>query len=282
MSFDLFAAITDRIIAELGQGVIPWRKPWIASGAALSHATGRPYSLLNQLLLGRPGEYVTFKQAEAEGGHVRKGEKSRFVVFWKWIEDIDKDTGEIKKHPYLRYYNVFHIDQCEGIKPRWEKPLLNPASPDETAEAIMNGYLTRSGVKLIHVKGDRACYTPANDTITVPEITQFAETPEYYSTLFHEMTHSTGHPKRLNRITSTAFASEAYSQEELVAELGSAFLVHTAGLETAGSFRNSAAYIRGWLKALHDDRRLIVTASGKAEKAVRLILGEEEEQHDDV
>jgi antirestriction protein ArdC len=120
-------------------------------------------------------------------------------------------------------------------------------------------------------------YVPATDTITVPDIDQFTETAEFYSTLYHEMTHSTGHVSRLNRLTSTAFASNTYSQEELVAELGSAFLVHHAGLETASSFRNSAAYLRGWLNALHDDKRLIVKAAGQADKAVRLILGEEDD-----
>ena len=112
---DLYAEITARIIAQMEEGIIPWCKPWLASGKALSHATGKPYSLLNQMLLGKPGEYVTFRQCQQEGGKVRKGEKSRMVVFWKWMQIKDEETGEEKDIPFLRYYNVFHIDQCEGL-----------------------------------------------------------------------------------------------------------------------------------------------------------------------
>ena len=108
---DIYAAVTDRIITLMEQGVIPWQKPWISSGKAISHATGTPYSLLNQMLLQHPGEYLTFKQCVEAGGRVRKGEKSHMVVFWKWITQEDEDTGETKEVPFLRYYNVFHIDQ---------------------------------------------------------------------------------------------------------------------------------------------------------------------------
>ena len=285
MAFDLYAAITDRIIAELENGTVPWRKPWISKGGAVSHVTGKPYSLLNQLLLGKPGEYLTFKQAEAEGGHIRKGEKARFVVFWKWVDKKDGSTvtladGSIvaEQVPFLRYYNVFHIDQCEGINPKWDKTLEHPASPDEAAEAIVSNYISRSGVKLIRTHSDQAFYSPVSDTITVPDIDQFRETPEFYSTLYHECVHSSGHVTRLNRLSRMAFASEEYSAEELVAELGAAFLLHYAGLETPSSFRNSTAYLRGWLKALQDDKRMIVKAAGQAEKAVRYILGEEADQ----
>ena len=285
MAFDIYATITERIIAELENGTVPWHKPWVGTGGAISHVTGRPYSFLNQLLLGRPGEWLTFRQCADEGGHVKKGAKARFVVFWKWLEG-DKivklpDGSETKEQiPFLRYYNVFHIDQCEGISPKWDKPVEHPAEPDEAAEAIIAGYIARSGVKLNRTKGDRAFYSPATDTITVPCMEQFSETAEFYSTLYHEAIHSTGHASRLNRLTSTAFASESYSQEELVAECGAAYLLHAVGLETPASFRNNAAYLRGWLKALHDDKRLIVRAAGQAEKAVRYILGEEAEQND--
>ena len=283
MSFDLYAEITGRIMAELEQGCIPWHKTWVSAGAAISHATGKPYSMLNQFLLGRPGEYLTFRQAAEEGGFVRKGEKSRLVVFWKWIEETDQDTGEVTKHPWQRYYNVFHIDQCEGIKPRYDKLPMNPASPDAQAEAIADAYILRSGVKLRVLHSAHAYYTPSEDSVTVPEITQFTETAEYYSVLYHELTHSTGHASRLNRLhAGAAMGSDEYSAEELVAEMGAAFLVHTVGLETPSSFRNNSAYIQGWLKVLKNDKRLIVTAAGKAEKAVRMILGEEAVQHDDV
>lgn len=272
---DIYAEVTSRIIAQLEQGHIPWQQPWVSTNGCISHSTGKAYSLLNQMLLGKPGEYVTFKQCQQEGGKVRKGEKAHFVVFWRWIEGTDKKTGEPTKIPYLRYFNVFHIDQCDGLSAKYVSTLpATPASPDESAEQIVAGYIGRSGVKLAYEEGDRAFYKPAADSITVPLIEQFVNTSEYYSTLFHEMVHSTGHESRLNRLEKTAFfGSEAYSKEELVAEIGASALVHHSGLETPSSFRNNTAYVESWLKALRGDKRFIVSAAGKAEKAVDLILG---------
>ena len=285
---DLFQEITNRMIVELEQGVIPWQKPWSGVQGAISHTTGKRYSLLNQMLLGcRSGEFVTFKEAQREGGHIRKGEKASMIVFWKFLESAKRDDNGsviigtdgkpiIESVPFLRYYNVFHIDQCEGIQPRYAE---NPTpgdhlTPDDTAERIVQDYLHRSGVKLILQHSDRAFYSPASDSVTVPELAQYTCVAEFYSTLFHELTHSTGHVSRLNRLSKEAsFGSEAYSKEELIAELGAAFLVNHAGLETNSSFRNSAGYIQSWLKALKDDKRLIVSAAGKAEKAVAMILG---------
>lgn len=272
---NIYQEITDRIIMQMKNGIIPWRKPWAVTGqAAISRATGKPYSLLNQMLLGKAGEYVTFNECHKAGGYVRKGEKSHMVVFWKWVDKEDEETGEIKQIPYLRYYNVFHIDQCEGISAKHTANLPeNPASADETAESIIAEYIKREGVTLENSEGDAAYYRPSTDSITLPLMKQFAETAEYYSTAFHEMVHSTGHMKRLARLDGTAhFGSEEYSKEELIAEIGAATLTNHCGLETPDSFTNSAAYIQNWLQALKNDNRLIVSASGKAEKAVNLIL----------
>lgn len=273
---DIYQAITDRITAQLEQGVIPWHKPWIVSGkaCAISRSTGKPYSLLNQLILGKPGEYVTFAQIKQEGGRIKRGAKAQFIVFWKWIEQEDKDNpGEIKKIPFLRYFNVFHLDDCEGLQPKHKTAAAQPLEPDAAADAIIADYLTRSSVKLEHLPGDRAFYRPSTDTVVLPEMEQFAELAEYYSTAFHELTHSTGHASRLNRLTATAhFGNEEYSKEELVAEIGAAALVNHAGLETSSSFRNSAAYVQSWLRALQNDKRMIVSAAGQAEKACSLIL----------
>ena len=271
---DIYAEITNRIISEMETGIIPWQKPWVASGGCVSYATGKPYSLLNQMLLGRPGEYATYQQVQAAGGYVRRGEKAHMVVFWKFLQKEDEETGEVMGIPFLRYYNVFHIDQCEGLKAKHSKPLPQSAEADQKAESIICGYLKSSGVKLNHQQGDRAFYRPSDDTITLPLLAQFHETAEYYSTAFHELIHSTGHTKRLNRIAATAyFGSEAYSKEELVAEIGASALVNASGLETAASFRNNASYVQNWLQVLKSDKRFIVSASGKAEKAVALILG---------
>ena len=274
---DIYAAVTDRIIEQMEQGIIPWRKPWVASGKAISHATGKPYSLLNQLMLVRPGEYLTFKQCQKAGGRVRKGEKGSMVVFWKFIEQEDEETGEKKQVPFLRYYNVFHIDQCEGItaKHTTETAFPDGAEALDVAQDIIYDYLSREGVKLLHEEGDRAFYRPSTDEVVLPIRKQFMSTAEYYSTAFHELTHSTGHPSRLNRLTQPSFfGSGDYSKEELVAEIGAAALVSYVGLETASSFRNSAAYIQNWLGVLKGDKRFIVSAAGRAEKAVNLILNQ--------
>ena len=271
---DIFQTVTDRIVAELENGVIPWRKPWQAAGLAISHTTGKPYSLLNQMLLGRAGEYLTFAQVKQENGYVRKGEKSSIIVFWKFIEKEDEETGETTQIPFLRYYSVFHISQCENIKPKYTKELTETANPDETAETIIADYTAREGVMIEFEQGNRAYYSPAMDKVVLPLMKQFAESSEYYSTLFHELTHSTGHEKRLNRLDAPAhFGSEDYSKEELIAEIGSSALVYHCGLETPNSFRNNTAYIQNWLQVLKNDKRFIVSAAGKAEKAFNYILG---------
>ena len=274
---DIYAEVTSRIMQQMENGVIPWRKPWIASGAAVSHATGKPYSLLNQMLLGRPGEYATYAQIQKAGGYVKKGEKASMVVFWKWIEQEDEETGEKKEIPFLRYYNVFHIDQCEGLTARHTKPLPTiPADHSDTtaAEEVIYEYLGREGVHMTHEQGDRAYYRPTTDTVVLPIRKQFMSAAEYFSTAFHELVHSTGHKSRLDRLDHVAaFGSEDYSKEELIAEIGAAALVNHTGLETPDSFRNNAAYIQNWLQVLKDDKRFIVSAAGKAEKAVNLILG---------
>lgn len=293
MAFDIYTEITDRIIAEMEQGIIPWEKPWTGtSSGAIRHVGGRPYSLLNQMLLGKPGEYLTFDQAKKEGGSVKKGAKSKLVVFWKFIERAKVDTkGNVildenglpksDSIPYLKYYRVFHIDDCEDIKPKWDKEVHNDIQPIEAAQQVLDGYITREGIKLVHVKGNEAFYRPSTDEINLPLMEQFDTINGYYDTAFHESVHSTGHPKRLNRTMaslSAAFGSEDYSKEELVAEIGACGILHELGLETEKTFRNNAAYIQSWLKALKNDKRMIVSAAGKAEKAINLIFNRNPEE----
>lgn len=274
-SFDIYAAVTDRIIQQLEKGKIPWQKPWGGiGGGAISGTTGKPYSLLNQMLLNKPGVYYTFSQIQKLGGNVRKGEKSQMVVFWKQIpvKEQDSQTGEVKEAfvPMLRYYNVFHIDQCEGIS--HTTAAHEPPRTDADAESIISAYLDRSGVELIQRISDEAYYSPSRDCVVLPLAEQFGSMAEYYSTAFHELAHSTGHHSRLDRLRATAhFGSESYSKEELVAEIAAAALMNHTGLETKGTFRNSAAYIQNWLSALRNDKRLIVSASGAASKAFEYI-----------
>ena len=275
--FDIYATIADRIVEELAKGTIPWQKPWFgAQTGAYNRITGRPYSLLNQLLLGDDGEYATMKQINAEGGKVNKGAKSKMVTFWKqYKKTITNEQGELeeKTFPILKYYLVFNIEDTT-LEPKKRKEVNH--APCETAEKIINGYIKSSGVKFINNKpSDRAFYRDSTDTVTVPMMTQFKELAEYYSTVFHELTHSTGHSTRLKRGTGEAFfGSEDYGREELVAELGASCLVNICGLETKKSFKNNASYIESWMKAIKDDPKMIVTAAGKADKAVKMIVGD--------
>lgn len=280
---NVYEMVTERIIAELEKGVIPWEKPWtgVRSGA-YNRVSKRPYSLLNQMLLKHTGEYATYKQWQDLGGQVKKGEKSEIVVFWKIFEaeETNKDTGEKenKKIPLLRYYNVFHISQVEGVKPLKPEQLNDEVEPIEEADKIITDYITREHIEFTECRSNEAYYSPSSDRVVVPMKEQYKVINEYYSTTFHELTHSTGHKNRLNRLQTgavAAFGGTEYSKEELVAEIGSASLMNLLGIETVKTFRNSAAYIQSWLQVLRNDNKFIVSASSKAEKAVNYILAAE-------
>ena len=282
MSKSVYEMVTDRIIEQLKSGVIPWEKPWTGiKRGAYNRITRRPYSLLNQMLLQHDGEYATFAQWQKLDGHVRKGEKSEIVVFWKMQpieEEKDDGTKEVKQIPLLRYFHVFHISQVDGVEPL---PMddLNTIEPIEKAEDVLHGYWKRENITVEHVADDKAYYSPNYDLIHLPLFEQFKEASEYYSTALNESVHSTMKENRCNRMEDrkgklVAFGSNDYSKEELVAEIGSANLMNIIGIETTKSFRNSSAYIQNWLSVLKNDLKFIVSASSKAEKAVKYILGE--------
>lgn len=292
---DIYAEITNAITEQLEKGIIPWKKPWSGvNGGAISHTSGRPYSLINQLMLSKPGEYLTFNQCKKEGGSIKKGARSNIVVFWKVIrkEIIDengepvKDENDMpisKAFPVLRYYQVFHIDDCENIKPRFAGKTYNTIA-DASAEDVFNAYITREHITFEQTKSDRAYYSPKKDLIHLPLIEQFENVAEYCSTMFHEATHSTGHSSRLDRLTTgaaAAFGGEDYSKEELTAEIGAACILREIGIDTESSLTNSAAYIQSWLRALKNDKKLIVGAAARAEKAVKYILNVTDEEHED-
>lgn len=296
---DIYAKVTESIIAQMEQGIIPWQRPWDSVGngslmRCISHSTGKPYSLLNQWLLNwKAGEWLTFGQIQAEGGRVKAGEKASMVVFWKYIErtkietEQDEDGNEIEVEkvtglvPILKEYKVFHIDQTEGIKAKYEQPKEEESGykhePIELAEQTVNGYINREVLKLFVEPSNSAFYRPSTDEVHVPEMKQYKVREEYYSTLFHELTHSTGHRSRLNRkevmsISGIFGHNDDYSKEELVAEIGAAFLCQTVGIECEKAFTNSVAYLQNWLEALKNDKRMIVQAAAKAEAAVKYIL----------
>lgn len=279
---NVYQIVTDRIIEEMQKGVIPWEKPWTGVRAgAFNRISKRPYSLLNQMLLKHTGEYATFKQWSELGGKIKKGEKSEVIVFWKIteIEEENEDNEKVKKNiAILRYYNVFHISQVEGVKPL-ESPFPE-VEPIEEADRIINDYVAREHIDFTECASNKAYYSPSMDCVVVPMKEQYKLINEYYSTTFHELTHSTGHKTRLDRLESgavAAFGSETYSKEELVAEIGSASIMNLLGIETTKTFRNSAAYIQSWINVLKNDNKFIVSAASKAEKAVNFILGNTEE-----
>lgn len=280
MKKSVYEMITERIIEELENGVIPWQKPWTGTkSGAYNRISNKPYSLLNQMILKHNGEYATFKQWSDLGGKIRKSEKSEVVTFWKiqQIEEINEDGEKtIKQLPLLRYYNVFHISQIDGVEPK-EDLKISDLEPIEEAEKIKLDYMNREHLKIFEKVTNDAFYLPIQDYIQVPCKEQYQDIEEFYSTLFHEMIHSTGHKNRLNRPDMQGIVrhgSEKYSKEELTAELGSAMIINILGIETEKSFKNSSGYIQDWLQVLKNDNKFIVSASSRAEKAVKYILNE--------
>lgn len=277
MSKSVYEIVTERIISEMEKGVIPWRKPWKGGMAKFNRVSKKGYSWLNSMMLPLDGEYASLKQWDSLGGTVRAGEHGHIVTYWNWLDrdtgNKDADGNPIYKHiPFLKYYKVFHISQVDGVEPLPEYK-LNEIIEVESAEDIKNNYFGREKCRLDMRISDEAFYIPVIDKVVVPEMGQFESAEEFYSTLFHEMTHSTGHKSRLDRLDKTAaFGSEVYSKEELVAEMGSAMLSSVAGLDSEKAFKNSVAYLQNWLSALKNDPKMIVSASTKAEKAVNYIL----------
>lgn len=287
---NVYQMVTDRITAQLEQGDIPWRKPWTGAsakdGGAINYVSRRPYSLINQLVLGKPGEYLTWNQIEELGGKLRKGSKAGIVVFFKRLTVQDKtfinpENGEPETRtiPLLRYYNVFHLDDIDGIETKIVPGQAPEVEPVEAAEKVVADYLSRQpGLRFQNDKpSNRAYYSPAQDLVVVPMLSQYRIPAEYYSTAFHELTHSTIPASRCDRVSENAnafFGNEDYSREELVAEIGSAMLCNRVGIEAKKAFRNSVAYIQGWLKALKNDNKMIVWAASRAEKAAKFILNE--------
>lgn len=273
----VYSYVTEEIIRQLEKGVIPWKKPWnTKENPAINYVTRKPYRGINVLLLSKAGEYLTFKQVQQLGGKVKKGSKSHMVVFYKVDKNITKnENGEEKVNAWfiLRYYRVFHLDDIEGIPSKVEKPESNN-SPITEAEKILSLYADKP--EITHTNQGKAYYSPVEDYINVPPIECYNGEQEYYSTLFHECIHSTGHKSRLNRLNeeenkNAAFGSESYCKEELIAEIGSAMLCSTTGIQN--TLENSAAYIASWLKRLKEDKRLIVQAANKAQAAADYIQG---------
>ena len=285
---NVYEVITDRIMEKLTQEVVPWQKPWNSTaGMPRNLLSQKPYRGINVWVLASAGYsspyWLTFKQAQEIGGHVSKGEHGYPVVFWKWLERSEETQdregeNESRRVPMARLYTVFNAYQCE--LPERLQPFLQIDNALDTdthrqiaaCEQIVATMPLRPAIQ--HGEA-RAYYRPATDTLNMPERRLFPKVEHYYSVLFHELTHSTGHTSRLDRATLRdllAFGDTNYSKEELCAEMGAAYLCGMAGIVNE-TVDNSAAYIQGWLSKLRNDKKLLVQAAAQAQKAADYILG---------
>lgn len=283
---DIYTRITAQIIAHLETGVRPWVKPWNAEHAAgritrpLRH-NGQPYAGVNILSLWCAASamgfsspiWMTFKQSQELGGRVRKGEKGSPVVYASALTrtETDEATGhDVEREiPFLKAYTVFNVEQIEGLPAHYyavAKPQTNPLERIAHADA----FFASTKADISH-GGNRAFYRPATDSIVMPPLEAFRDADSYYATLAHEVTHWTGHQSRLPRdFGGKRFGSEGYAMEELVAELGAAFLCADLGVMLEAR-EDHSAYIANWLKVLKDDNRAIFTAAAHAQRAADFI-----------
>jgi len=276
--------VTETIIKRIESGVMPWHKPWNNGGfdswQRPLRANGKAYKGINTVILWAAAiekgysnpNWLTFKQADQAGGHVRKGEKSIQVVFWKEVEVEDRETGEDKKIPFMQCYNVFNAEQCSGLPEKYlaSGQIAAYSNPDERNEAADN-FVLSSGARVEH-GGNRACYNSGNDRISMPEFKVFESAETYYGTILHELTHWTGHKSRCDRQLGNRFGSQSYAAEELIAELGASFLCADLALEPVVR-DDHAAYIENWLTVLKNDSKAIFTAAAAAEKATTYLHG---------
>jgi antirestriction protein ArdC len=279
---DVYTRITDTIVASLEQGVRPWMKPWSVGNTAgriirpLRH-NGQGYSGINILMLWASATeqgfvapiWMTFKQAQELGAHVKKGEKGSLVVYANTITKTESDDAgnEVERDiPFMKGYTVFNVEQIEGLPQiYYTKPTPRHDGPARIEHA--EKFFTNTGAD-IRIRGDRAYYSHDGDYIAMPPIESFDTAESYYATLAHESIHRTKHPSRLDRdFGRKQWGDEGYAREELVAELGAAFLC--ADLELTPEVRDDhASYIASWLQVLKNDKRAIFSAASHAQKAV--------------
>lgn len=279
--------VVKRIIEQLEQGIIPWKKPWFGMSRCYNYVSGYCYNIINDMLLDEEGGYISWKKLKELGGEMKEGcdwgeLKKQVVMCWtkeKTVLDEDgnavlNEDGSEKKRKVrgLRYENVVNV-KYTTLPPK-KKVKRQAPKRNRTAEKIVLGYLAESGVKFAEVTGDRAFYAPMLDTVNVPKMEQFNGQAEYYSTVFHELGHSTGHPTRENRFVETmVFGNEPYAKEELIAEFTAAILCNYTEVGNDASVKNSAAYIQNWSRAIKNDPKMFTVASYAADKAARRIVG---------
>lgn len=265
---DVHQEVTNRIIEQLEAGTRPWTKSWAGGISQLPlRSTGEQYRGINTILLMMAGygnpHWMTYKQAEALGGQVRTGEKGTKVVFFKMLPVTDKRTGEDRNVPLIRQYTVFNADQIDDLPAKFYPVVDAQHSEDRIQHA--EDFVVNCRAQYTET-GDRAFYSPGEDRIVVPKFEAFDGAVSYYGTLLHELVHWTGADHRLERDLKNGFGTKDYAREELVAELGAAFLCSSLGLEPEPR-EDHAAYLASWLKVLKEDKKAIFTAATAAQKA---------------
>lgn len=275
---DVYARVTNRIIELLEKGVIPWRQPWQPNGMPKNLISQRPYTGINAMLLNSleftQNHFLTWHQLQQIGGHVKKGEKGALIVFQTKTEKVTEKNDElvVEKRSILKYYFVYNIEQCLNIPTKYIQFTKIPKEiVNKSCEKIIQEMPL---CPTIYYKGGEAYYVPKYDYITMPKLQFFESMEAFYETLFHELVHSTGASHRLARKSvyeDINFGSETYSFEELIAEIGSCYLTAIGGVGI-GNLENNAAYIQGWLKILQNDKKFIIQAASKAQRAVEYIL----------
>jgi antirestriction protein ArdC len=277
----IYEGVTEKIVKLLEDGTVPWTRPWNpGEDSPMNFDSKRPYSGLNVwLLLYSPFQskfWMTFKQIQKMGGTVKKGSKAETIVYWNFqrYEKENKDgTVKERSRAFLKEYKVFNLEQTIGIEIPPNDSIKIDFKDIESAEDIVEKMPNRP--KLRHIEQNRAFYRPSIDEVVMPLKEQFKSEESYYATLFHELSHSTGHKKRLNRDTVTdgaMFGSHGYSKEELVAEFSSSFLCGVAGIDKEELTKNTAAYIESWSRKLKANPKWLVSACGQAAKAANFIL----------
>jgi antirestriction protein ArdC len=279
MKRDLHAEVTAKILASLDAGVVPWRKPWRAYGSGnmpRNAITNRPYSGANTVLLWITAEergyaapkWLTYKQAAEAGGQVRRGARGTQIVYVGRVVKKDETTGRERAIAFLKSFTVFNLAQCDGLEHLVDAApkIINPDERDALADEFMKS----TGAVVQHGES-RAYYSSKSDYINLPMFEAFKGAEDYYATAFHELTHWTGHEKRLNRTFGKRFGDATYSAEELVAELGSAFLCAEFGFDN--TLENSASYIDHWRSFLNEHEHAFIEAAGKASRAVEFMRG---------
>jgi antirestriction protein ArdC len=270
-----YQVMTDRILTLLDQGTVPWQQPWDpTTGVPRNLFSQRPYRGINIWLLTAMGYaspfWATFKQVKTAGGTVRKGARGVPVVFWKVYTTADHETGEEEQRFVLKYFTVFNAAQLEGVAVPAIAVTPHRFTPIERCAQLVDAMPQRPAIIHGH---QRAFYTPATDTLHMPSPACFQSPEAYYATLWHEVTHATGHPSRLNRATLTdlcLFGDPTYAKEELVAEMGASYLCGVCGIANA-TLDTSAAYLQSWMEVLRHDPKMLVQAAGQAQKAADYI-----------